>query len=133
MSYREVMGSSVITSEKESVPLTKKVIDLEETAALLGSKEYAEELLGLWSEMLTKRFLPALKDLVEKRDNEGLRHELHNMLGSLCYVKMPLLNQAVLELQAAARNHPHEVESAYQHVVTEAQHFVEYYKLYLGH
>ena len=112
----------------EAAPLATKVIDMEGTIALLGTKEYAEELLGLWFEMLTKRFLPALKDLVEKRDDEGLRHELHNMLGSLCYVKTPLLNQAVLELQTAARNHPQGIEPAYQHVVTEAQRFVEQYR-----
>ena len=124
----EKVSGLTIIGNAEAAPLPLKVIDMEGTVALLGSKEYAEELLGLWFEMLTKRFLPALKDLVEKRDDEGLRHELHNMLGSLCYVKTPLLNQAVLELQTAARNHPQGIEAAYQHVVMEAERFIRQYQ-----
>lgn len=123
----EIAGLTLIESS-EKMPGVEKVIDLEGTVALLGSKEYAKELFGLWYEMLNKRFLPALKDLVAKRDDEGLRHELHNMLGSLCYVKTPLLNQAVLELQTAARNHPQSVESAYQHLVAEAERFISQYQ-----
>lgn len=112
----------------EVEPVATKVIDMEGTVALLGSKEYAEELFDLWFEMLTKRFLPALKDLVEKRDDEGLRHEVHTMLGSLCYVKTPLLNNAVLELQTASRSHPQGIEAAYRHVVVEAQRFIDHYE-----
>lgn len=124
----EKVSGLTLVSQAEAKPLATKVIDVEGTIALLGTKEYAEELLGLWFDMLTQRFLPALKDLVEKRDDEGLRHELHNMLGSLCYVKTPLLNQAVLELQTAVRNHPQEIELAYQHVVMEAERFIEQYR-----
>ncbi len=111
----------------EATPQTGQIIDMDGTISLLGTKEYAEELLALWFEMLTQRFLPALKDFVEKRDDEALRQELHNMLGSLCYVKAPLLNQAVLELQTAARNHPQSIESVYQHVLQEAQRFIKHY------
>ncbi len=116
-----------LAEHSETPLLSSQIIDMDGTVALLGTKEDAEELLALWFEMLTKRFLPALKDLIEARDDEALRQELHTMLGSLCYVKTPLLNQAVLELQTAARNHPHSIEGAYQHVLIEAQRFMKYY------
>ena len=123
----KVSGLTVIENA-ESAPSTLKVIDMEGTIALLGSKEYAQELMGLWFEMLTKRFLPALQDLIQKQDYESLRHELHNMLGSLRYVKTPLLNQAALELQTTARNHQQGIEEAYQHVMEEARRFIEQYQ-----
>lgn len=124
---REIIGLTIV-QQPETVPLEKQIIDLDETVALLGSQEYARELLALWHEMLTHRFLPALEDFIAKRDDEALRQELHTMLGSLCYVKTPLLNQAVLELQTAARNHPNNIEAAYQHVLKESQRFIEYYQ-----
>lgn len=123
----DVPGLTIIRSP-EIIPLEQQIIDMDGTIALLGSREYANELLALWEEMLTHRFLPALKDFVAKRDDEALRQELHTMLGSLCYVKTPLLNQAVLELQAAARNHPNNIEAAYRHMLAEAQRFVDQYK-----
>ncbi|MBP9726074.1 MAG: PAS domain-containing protein [Gammaproteobacteria bacterium] len=123
----ERVAGLTLIGHAEATPQTGQIIDMDGTISLLGTKEYAEELLVLWFEMLTQRFLPALKDFVEKRDDEALRQELHNMLGSLCYVKAPLLNQAVLELQTAARNHPQSIESAYQHVLQEAQRFIKHY------
>jgi CheY-like chemotaxis protein len=123
----KVDGLTIIENS-DAMPNAEKIIDIKGTATLLGSKERAEELLALWFEMLTKRFLPALHDLMDKQDIEGVRHELHAMLGSLCYVKTPLLNQAVLELQTATRNHLHEIENAYQRVLQESQRFIEQYK-----
>jgi CheY-like chemotaxis protein len=112
----------------EIVPLERQIVDMDGTVALLGSREYAKELLGLWYEMLTYRFLPALDDFIVKQDYEALRHELHTMLGSLCYVKTPLLNQAVFELQTAARSHPNNIAPAYEHVLHESQRFIKYYQ-----
>ncbi len=123
----ERVAGLTLIGHADATPQTGKIIDMDGTISLLGTKEYAEELLALWCDMLTQRFLPALKDFVEKRDDEALRQELHNMLGSLCYVKTPLLNQAVLDLQTAARNHPQSIESAYQHVLEEAQRFIKHY------
>jgi CheY-like chemotaxis protein len=113
-----------------AVPSSQQIIDIEETIKLLGSKTHAEELLALWFNMLTQRFLPALKDLIEKQDVANLRKELHAMIGSLCYVKTPLLHKTVIELQTAARHHPKEIQPAYQHVLQEAERFVEEYKKY---
>ena len=124
----EKVNGLTIIENSDATPDITKIIDIKSTAALLGSQKRAEELLTLWFEMLTQRFLPALQDLMSKNDIEGMRHELHAMLGSLCYVKTPLLNQAVLELQTATRSHPQEIENTYQQVIQESQRFVEQYQ-----
>ena len=128
MGKSEKVNGLTIIENSDATPDITKIIDIKSTAALLGSQKRAEELLTLWFEMLTQRFLPALQDLMSKNDIEGMRHELHAMLGSLCYVKTPLLNQAVLELQTATRSHPQEIENTYQQVIQESQRFVEQYQ-----
>ncbi len=128
---QDVIGLTVIQAAKLAPP-ENQIIDLDETVTLLGTREYALELLTLWYEMLTHRFLPVLTSLVKSRDEQSLRHELHTMLGSLCYVKTPLLNQAALELQAAIRTDPANIEFAYQHLLDEAQRFIEYYQKKYG-
>lgn len=124
----EKVDGLTMIENTDKTPVASQIIDIKGTASLLGSKDRAKELLTLWFEMLTKRFLPALHDLISKHDIEGLRHELHAMLGSLCYVKTPLLNQALLELQTATRNHPQEIENAYQRVLQESQRFIDQYQ-----
>lgn len=124
----DVATGLMVVGPVAALPASRQIIDMAGTITLLGSKEHAEELLALWFEMLTKRFLPALQDLKNQNDLDGLRHELHAMLGSLCYVKTPALNQAVLELQTAVRDHPQGIDSAYEHVTQEAERFVAQYQ-----
>ena len=105
-----------------------QVIDKTATAALLGSEKKAQEMLDLLAKELQGRFLPNTEALIKTANYKALHHQLHAMLGTLCYVKTPLLHQAVLKLDHAIKNNSPDIEEAYSYVQEQVRCFLESYR-----
>ena len=101
-----------------------QVIDKAATVALLGSEEKAKSMLTFLAEELTSSFLPTLETSIQQKNYDEICRLLHAMLGNLCYVKAPLLHQAILKFQAAAQAHSQTIENSYQEIKEQAQHFL---------
>ena len=105
-----------------------QIIDLAATITLLGTERQAHAMLALFEKELTEQFLPNIEKLIKQHNHEALRKQLHTMMGTLCYVKVPLLHQAIVDLQLAAQSSFHTIENAYQQLQREAKHFSELYQ-----
>nr|MBP9727267.1 response regulator [Gammaproteobacteria bacterium] len=121
-----VPGLTLIASPSPSMNI--QIIDLSATITLLGTKKQARDMLALFAKELTEQFLPNIEKLIRQHHHEALRKQLHTMMGALCYVKAPLLYQAVVDLQFAAQSDVHTIETAYQKLQKEAENFIELYQ-----
>lgn len=105
-----------------------QIIDLAATITLLGTERQARVMFALFEKELTEQFLPNIEKLIKQHDHEALCKQLHTMMGTLCYVKVPLLHQAIVDLHLAAQSSFHTIENAYKQLQREAKHFNELYQ-----
>ncbi len=107
---------------------TIPVIDFAETVALIGSDAQANKIFAALAKDLIENYLPQLARTVQQQDYAELRKHLHSLIGALCYAKAPRLQNALLELQQAARNASPTITTAYKHAQAEAEQFFVYYQ-----
>jgi CheY-like chemotaxis protein len=131
----DVPGLTLLDAESTSPqPSTEKsdhtlpIIDLAETVALIGSEAQANELFGLLAKDLTENDLPQIDQAVQQKNYAELRKHLHSLIGALCYAKLPRLQHAVLELQAAARNASPTISAVFKQVKREIGQFIAHYQ-----
>jgi CheY-like chemotaxis protein len=119
-----VPGLTLIDSPSMNI----QIIDLSATITLLGTEKQARDMFALFAKELTEQFLPNIEKLIRQHLHEDLQKQLHAIMGALCYVKAPLLHQAVADLQFAAQNDVHTIETAHQQLQKEAENFIELYQ-----
>ena len=121
-----VTGLTLIASSSQSMNI--QIIDLTDTITLLGTEKQARDMFTLFAKELTEQFLPNVEKLIRQHNYEALRKQLHTMMGTLCYVKVPLLHQAIVDLQLAAHSSFHTIENSYKQLQREAKHFNDLYQ-----
>jgi len=99
-----------------------KIIDWELGAKLAGgSKEMAEELMGMLIEALPEHEAE-ISAAIESDDHETLYTAAHKLHGATCYTATPRLKDAVKTLEDAAKGKsPEDIKPAYDNMVFEIQ------------
>ncbi len=121
-----VPGLTLIALSSPSMNI--QIIDLAATIALLGTEKQARDMFTLFAKELTEQFLPDVEKLIRQHNHDALRKQLHTMMGTLCYVKVPLLHQAIVDLQLAVHSSFHTIENSYKQLQREAKHFNDLYQ-----
>ncbi len=123
----DIAGLTLIASPSPS-SIHSQIIDVDATVTLLGTEQKARDLFAVFAKELTEQCLPNIEKSIQHHNREALGKQLHAMLGTLCYVKVPLLHQAVVDLQFAAQSDFHTIETAYQQLQKEAENFMDLYQ-----
>lgn len=89
----------MILEKHLSVYVDNVVLDIEATIKNIGIKEIADKLISDFAKNLEVNFLPTIKTLIAEQKIDDLKFLLHQKLGSLAYIKAPLLKKKLLNLQ----------------------------------
>lgn len=98
-----VPGLTILEND-QPVASESTILDMTATTKLVGSKEVADKLLAEFMKDLETQFLPHIKALIAEHKYEDLKFLLHQKLGSLAYVKAPILEKKLSNLQTALHN-----------------------------
>ncbi len=93
-----------ILENNQPVVSENNTLDIAATLKLVGPKEIADKLISEFVKDLENQFLPNIQALIAEHNCDGLKFLLHQKLGSLAYVKAPLLEKKLSDLQTALYN-----------------------------
>ena len=123
-----VPGLTVLENNQPVAP-ENSILDIFATAKLVGSKEVADKLISEFLKDLETQFLPHIKALIAEHKNDELKFLLHQKLGSLAYVKAPVLEKNLSDLQTALHNGSAVITNdVYNKIEQEVFQIIEYCK-----
>jgi PAS domain S-box-containing protein len=123
----DVPGLTILESNQTTLS-DNDILDLAATEQLLGSQQAVQPLLSALVAELENQFLPSIKVLMTQPDAEKLKFHLHKILGSLCYIKAPLLQQKLATCQKAIQGGVSFTENSYQEIEKEAERLIALYQ-----
>lgn len=113
-----VPGLTILENDQPVAP-ENNILDISATANFVGSKEVADKLISEFVKELENQFLPHIKALIAEHKNDELKFLLHQKLGSLAYVKAPLLEKILSDLQMTICNGSDLPEDTYKDIEQE--------------